>query len=410
MHTRQRLRHALVLPIALLTLAPVSSRAAPPAAGTWSVTGSMHQPRGFQATILLASGLVLAAGGWSVNGPVGSAELYHPHTGTWAGTGSMHVPRMEFTATLLRDGRVLVAGGYSTNGPIAGAELYNPQSGTWTLTGSMHESRIYHTATLLPDGRVLVVGGATGGEGCVMQYSESYNGACSDVLASAELYDPRTGRWTLTSLMHQARARPTATLLPSGSVLVAGGAGGGGNMASDDPLASAELYDPHTGAWTLTGSMHRAASSRGATMLHNGLVLVDGGFISAGEITDTKLYHPIADAELYHPRSGAWTVTGSLHDPRGYRTGQTATLLGSGQVLVAGGITNGCPTVICTGVLASTELYDPGTGMWTLTGSLHEARAFQSAVLLPSGLVLVAGGSLTSDGSTATASDELYHP
>jgi N-acetylneuraminic acid mutarotase len=406
MHAGRLFRCLLVLLTTPMAITPLTTYAAPAEAGAWTVTGSMHQPRGFQATTLLANGLVLVAGGWSTNGPTADAELYHPHTGSWASTGSMHQSRFEYTATLLRDGRVLVAGGYSINGPIAGAELYDPHTGIWTITGSMHEPRIYHTATLLPDGRVLVTGGAAHGApqhalGCVMQYAESYNGTCSGITAEAEIYDPRTGIWTLTSPMHHGRARATATLLSNGLVMVAGGAAGGANMASANPLSGAELYNPRNGTWTVTGSMHIAAGARGATLLHNGLVLVNGGFNNTGTITD---------AELYDARTGTWTVTGSLHSPRSYRTGQTATLLESGQVLVAGGVANSCSSVVCTGVLAGAELYNQGTGIWTVTGSLHEARAWQPATLLATGQVLVAGGSSTNDGSTALADAEIYQP
>jgi hypothetical protein len=146
--------------------------------------------------------------------------------------------RAHHTATLLRDGRVLVAGGSSVGFIIpegvephllASAELYDPGSGSWTPTGSMIEVRNGHTATLLPDGRVLVAGG----------YSV---GGVGGPVASAELYDPSTGSWTPTGSMMRARAGHTATLLPDGRVLVAGGSGG-----DSGTVASAELYDPGSG-------------------------------------------------------------------------------------------------------------------------------------------------------------------
>jgi WD40 repeat protein len=302
----------------------------------------------------------------------------------------MHRSRTEFTATLLQDGQVLVVGGGGGDGIQASAELFNPQTGKWTLTGSMHTPRLYHTATLLPDGRVLVTGGASGG--C------DSTSACSDVLSSAELYDPRTGTWTMTGHMRQARYRQTATLLPNGQVLVAGGQltfVSGGNVTT--MRSSAELYNPRTGAWAPTHSMHTAAGNRSATLLSSGLVLVAGG--------GGNNFSLLTSTELYHPRTGTWTITGSLHDGRYYQTGQSATLLGSGKVLVAGGnlVIGGSP-------VASAELYDPRTGSWTLTGSLHQPCAFQPATLLPSGQVLIAGGSLTNDGSIAIATAELYHP
>jgi N-acetylneuraminic acid mutarotase len=393
MQAKRILRGLAVLLVALLAFAPVATRAAPPAAGTWTTTGSLHQARGFQTATLLPNGLVPVAGGASDNGFLASVELYHPHTGSWATTGSMRAPRGQFTATLLRDGQVLAVGGGNNKAYVASAEIYNPQTGRWVRTSSMHEARVFHTATLLPDGRVLVAGG----EGNVCP-----DGSSSGILASAELYDPRTGTWTMTGSMRQARARATATLLPSGQVLVAGGAGGCSNVAGANPLSSAELYNPQTGMWTMTGSMHTATCASAATLLHNGLVLVDGGF----GIVSSGSSGWLTDAELYHPRTGTWTVTGSMHDRRGYQTGQTATLLGRGQVLVVGG----CSDDGCSAVLASAELYNPSTGRWAWTGSMLEPRTVQTMTLLPNGQVLVAGGSRTNNLSNALTDAELYQP
>jgi hypothetical protein len=121
---------------------------------------------------------------------------------------------------------VLVAGGVGNRGDLASAELYEPTSGTWTTTGSLATGRYSHTATLLPNGNLLVAGG--------------YNPGDPDgALASAELYDPASGTWTTTGSLNAARYRHTATLLPNGNLLVAGGYNPG------DPagvLASAELY------------------------------------------------------------------------------------------------------------------------------------------------------------------------
>ena len=162
---------------------------------------------------LLADGRVLVVGGGPDPDVQASAELFDPSTGRWTATGSMSTARGGHTATLIRDGRVLVAGGYNGGGggyaTSSAAGLYDPGTGRWTATGSMGSGRQGHSATLLPDGRVLVAGG--------------FSSAFTDKLSAAELYDPGTGRWTATGSMVTARGGHTATLLPDGRVLVAGG-------------------------------------------------------------------------------------------------------------------------------------------------------------------------------------------
>ena len=148
--------------------------------------------------------------------------------------------------------------------------------------------------------------------------------------------DPATGVWTPTGSLSIYRILHTATLLPNGKVLVAGGFGGAFS------LTSAELYDPATGVWTATGSMNIGRDSHTATLLPNGQVLVAGGFDNHGSVT----------AELYDPATGLWTETDSLNTGRAL---YTATLLPNGQVLAAGGDAAG----------ASAELYDPASGVWT---------------------------------------------
>jgi hypothetical protein len=156
--------------------------------------------------------------------------------GRWKVAGDLAAGRFNHTATLLRDTEVLVAGGQGINGIIlASAELYDPTAETWTATGSLTVPRWFHTATLLPNKRVLVAAGLTGTP-------------ISNAKASAEIYDPAIGTWTATSSLAVPRWAHTATLLPNGQVLAAGG-------ANTTLLASAELYHPGTGRWTATGSM-----------------------------------------------------------------------------------------------------------------------------------------------------------
>jgi hypothetical protein len=167
-------------------------------------------------------------------------------SGTWANTGSLNIARVNHTATLLNNGEVLAAGGNDNAGPLASAELYNPATGKWTVTGSMATVRSLQTATLLPSGQVLVAGGLVG---------ISANGVAS-YTGAAELYNPATGQWTLTGSMTTLRAAHTAALLANGQVLVAGGLNSSGTT-----LASAELYDPSSGTWQATGNMNDARAN-----------------------------------------------------------------------------------------------------------------------------------------------------
>ena len=259
--------------------------------------------------------------------------------------------------------------------------VVRPRAASWSVTGSMVTPRAGHTATLLPDGKVLVAGG----DGLVEGVST----------ASAELYDPSTGAWTATGTMLTPRQDATATLLPDGKVLVAGG----GRQATEFTwLASAELYDPGTGAWTATGTMLTPRQGGTATLLRDGKVLVAGGDDGYGLMS--------ASAELYDPSTGSWTATGTMGTTR---SGGTATLLRDGKVLVAGGWANGSASASGP-VLASAELYDPGSGTWSVTGSMVRPRAGHTATLLPDGKVLVAGGNNPTETVSVLASAELYDP
>jgi hypothetical protein len=246
---------------------------------------TVWETAGYTATRLM-DGRVLVAGGRTSQPAAAhptvasNAELYDPVTGRWTTTGSMVHARLGHTATLLPNGQVLVVGGgtLGSNGDLSelrSAELFDPTTGTWTATRSLRAARAFHTATLLADGTVLIAGGD------------------SPAGASTERYDPNLGRWTETGPMTVARSGCTATLLPDGTVLVAGGRVAGENGGK--PAASAELYDPATGRWTATASMAGARAQHAAALLTDGAVLVAGGekdFLSMHWLASSEIYHP----------------------------------------------------------------------------------------------------------------------
>ena len=247
-------------------------------------------------------------------------------------------------------------------------------AGYFIPTGWMASVRDFCTATLLPDGQVLVAGGSL-----------------SNTLASAELYDPESGTFSPTGPMTAARFDHTATLLLDGLVLIAGGSSGGALGLGITTSATAELYDPETGSFSPTGSMSTGRDGHTATLLPDGRVLIVGG---SDGVTD------FASAELYDPKTGSFSPTGSMATAR---QDHTATLLADGRVLIAGGYDTKTQAMI-----ASAETYDPNTAAFSATGSLETARADQTATLLPDHEVLMAGGG--GDNLIDLASAELYQP
>jgi hypothetical protein len=208
--------------------------------------------------------------------------------------------------------------------------------------------------------------------------------------ATAEFYNPSSGAWTVAG--NVGGGDHTATLLRNGKVLVAGGHSYSG-FGLDIHTNGAALYNPATNTWTSTGSMADRRARHTATLLRNGKVLVAGGY-------DWNSSSYRSSAELYDPATGTWSATGNLTQAR---ADHTATLLQSGKVLVTGGTSSSASGPYVT----SAELYDPATGTWTTTGSLESGRAYHTATLLASNRVLVTGGR---NGNGALATAELYDP
>lgn len=348
--------------------------------------------------------------------------------------GRLLTPRSGHTATALLDGRVLVVGGRGTDATkeLASTELWNPKTRRFAAGPPLSVGRSGHTATRLPDGRVLVVGGAT--------RVDSDAGVHLEALRSTELFDPRTNRWSPGPPLLEPRNWHTATLLPHGEVLVVGGA-----REQKTHLASVELFSSD-GGFTARAPLPRARCLHEAALGPQGEVAVVGGRsnVSQSPLADAGLSGlqppaartgegfgvPVAWASVYRPEADAWSELPETADARqrhqvlwldagvtvvgGATThgatnlveryqggpewatperslpfglaGLTATSLGGGAVLVAGGEP---PNQVDS---AAVMRFEPVEERWCKAGELKASRKLHSATALPDGTVLIIGG------------------
>ena len=297
-----------------------------PSTGSFAPTGNttsengnvttigMTTPRADAAAVILQGGTALIIGGY--NGSyLALAETYDPVSTKFVYAATMTSARRNPVATVLNNGKVLVTGGFNGTAFLNTAELYNPVAKTFTgSTSTMPDPRRYHTATLLADGRVLVAGGCTN--------SDTNAVICDKYLNTAAIYDPSTDTFTATTgTMVSPRINHTATLLPSGQVLIAGGT----NASGAAPLNTAEIFDPSTGTFVATGALTVARTQHSANILPNGNVLLAGGY--------SNQY--LASAETFNPQTGQFTAVPSpMSAPR---FEHTATALSDGRIFLAGG-------------------------------------------------------------------------
>jgi hypothetical protein len=239
----------------------------------------------------------------------------------------------------------------------------------------MSVNRAAHTATALVDGRVLVAGGFV--------QTGSAKGA--------EIYEPDSGRFSPLPPMLTTRHSHTGTLLPDGKVLIAGGYGEGTTT-----LAAAELFDPTTNTFAPTGSLIAARADHVAVLLKDGKVLIAGGLGPGWTF--------LASAELYDPATGRFSPTGGM---AAARESHVAVRLQDGRVLIVGGH-NGVRRNLT--ILASTEIYDPATGVFSQAGDMRVRRHKHDAVLLPDDQVLITGGADERDDRGVYDSSELFDP
>ena len=305
-------------------------------------------------------------------------------------TPTLKTGRVKHAATLLASGQVLITGGFSTavfpSPALTTAELYDPTTNAFTaLAGTMRSGRTNHTATRLPDGRVLLAGGQDNNDG--------------DGRNSAELYDPATQTFTaVAAAMTTPRGGHGAALLPNGRVLLAGGFNN-----SSVALNSAELFDPATQAFTaLASTMASRRSDFVAISLQDGKVLLTGG--DSSRIVFNS-------AELYDPTTQTFTaIFATMDSPREVHA---MSLLPNGMVLITGGGTLGSAFPATSVLLDTAELYDPGTQTFTAVAArMTSPRGGHTQTLLASGAILLTGGvKVTSSSSfVVLSSAEVYGP
>jgi hypothetical protein len=346
--------------------------------GSWTAASNLSQPRANAPAVMLGDGRILITGGDSAGASLQSAEILATD-GTISSAAPMNVARTRHFAVALSDGRVLVGGGSSGGGTTNSAEIYNPANDSWTQTSPMMEARANATAALLQDGRVVIAGGDN-------------SGTPSNTI---EVFDPSTGNFSFAGTLSSARTQHAMAVLQDGRVLIVGGSDG------TNPLASSDIFDPASGSVSAGLSLATARYSASATTLLNGTVAVIGG-TGVGNSGTVDL----ASVEVFDPATGAFTDAGvSLATAR---SGHQAFLLpNNNNVLIFGGTSGG--VAVASSELFTPQISP--TGVWSATvaatGANVTTRSGASgSALQQDGLLLAAGGNDTA--GNALSSTELY--
>jgi hypothetical protein len=246
--------------------------------GTFSAGAPLDLARVSHRATLLDDGRILISGGFGETPTTSStAEVYDAGSGVSGPASPLAASRTYHSANLLSDGRVVLLGGTDSET----AEIWDPASGTSHLAGSLTDYRANHTATTLADGSVLITGGYDGTglpDGRVLLIGggagEAWGEGQGVAVAVAEIWDPVSMTFAPAGSLIEPRMWHTATLLPDGRVLVAGGVPAGEPGA---PLATAELWDPVSMTFSPAASLAVARGGHSATLMPDGRVVIAGG-------------------------------------------------------------------------------------------------------------------------------------
>lgn len=314
---------------------------------------------------LLVAGLAAAAYVGSRWATVVLPAPLPPLEGVLVPAPDLLTPRSGAVVVTLADGRVLIAGGDSAR--VTTAEVFDPATGRSVSTGPLvsADSLALNSAAVLRDGRVLLVGDARPFD--------------SPFFAVAQVFDPTTLQFQPTGAQVTPRAGGVLALLADGRVLLTGG-----TPPNDlnTTLASAEVFDPETNTFSVTGAMGTARWGHAAVSLADGRVLVMGGLDS------------LSSAEVYDPDTGTFTPAGSMGWIAGTMTNMTgqglAFALPDGRAVVVGQ-SGTKPTVSDwpADVIAQAEVWDPATSAFTHLA--HPPHAVSTATSLADGRILLTG-------------------
>lgn len=317
-------------------------------------------------------------------------------------------PRFSHDATLLDDGRVLVSGGWTGAAnnneiypyPVVFSQIYNPETDTWTITDRIESGNpeeltgflIYSPATRLPDGRTV----------SVALSEESQSGSPDDVTSAIAVFDPEAVEWTHLSDIPSNRIFTDIIALEDGRVMVVGGLdleAMSSSFATIDPVDIVESYNTDTGEWQTLEPMNEVAMEHSLVLLNDGRIMAVGGF------NDSNRMHGTDRAEIFDPTTNTWTLIASANVSRMF---PAAITLSDGRVLVTGSMISHSPLADDN---PNSEIYDPDTGEWTITGPMSVRRINHTLTLLPDGRVLAVGGEdPMGDDYLLYSSTEVFDP
>ncbi|MBI5375179.1 MAG: PKD domain-containing protein [Candidatus Schekmanbacteria bacterium] len=369
--------------------------------GDFTVGPNMSMGRFIHRTAKLQDGRILLTGGaWKLYDFTATVDIYDPATNTITPAAPMNIKRWSHAQVTLNNGKVLVVGGRdAVTGTTVGshvlksAELYDPATNTWTFTGSISVARRSPTITLLNDGRVLVAGGG-----------DRASSTVTLPLSIAEIYDPATGTFSVVGNMTTPRNAHSATLLNDGTVLITGGTVG---ISTVWPTTLAEIFNPADNSFTAVGPSLFPHLAQVGVKMRDGRVLIPGSYYNDQHNTERGNISP--ECEIYDPATRTFSATGSMYKKRVDVGGQ---LLLDGNVLISGGVSTDLQRRWPTMFQTSSEVYDPKTGIWLLSGLMRDGRDEFSGIQFDDGRIFVSGG-FTKVGTLPSAvldTTEIYTP